>query len=134
MLRVLCAVPSWPRVSVHAVHAVQGIMPAALAVLRYGGVAAAVHALMQDSLDAALADSAVQAALMQLIGHVCTRPDALPLLSSPTCWPARLAPAAAQHTDPTGGAPPLDACERCLSVRHMAVCGRGSVRTQLDRV
>eukprot|EP00892_Ulva_mutabilis_P011670 jgi/Ulvmu1/8876/UM049_0058.1 len=85
---------------------VVGMMPAALAVLRHGGVATVVHELMQDSLDAVLGDAAAQSALMQLIGHLCTWPDTLPLLSAPTSWPALLTPAAARSTsqlDDTAG-------------------------------
>lgn len=83
---------------------VQGLMPAPLAVLRCGGVASVVYALMEDALDAALADVPVQTALMQFVGHLSTRADTLPLLSAPTSWPTELTPAAPRgHAD--GGAP-----------------------------
>lgn len=91
-------------VAVTSRRGVQGVMPAPLAVLRYGGVASVVYALMEDALDAALADAPVQTALMQFIGQLSTRADTLPLLSAPTSWPIWLTPTA-PHGPADGGAP-----------------------------
>lgn len=68
-------------------------MHAPLAVMRGCGGAAAVRALLEDSVDAMLEAIPLQEALMALVAHLAATPALAPLLTAATDHPAWLSPA-----------------------------------------